>query len=166
MARTATIEPQTTINSEDLQRELAVQRGLSENSPINIIMANTDLVITYMNPASAKTLKTLEHLLPYPVDQIVGKSIDVFHKNPAHQRRLLANPRNLPHRATIALGPEKLDLLVSPVYDENNTYLGPMVTWEVVTEKLKLAGAAAEKSAIVENAPINIMLANLDGVIT
>ncbi|MEX2185654.1 MAG: methyl-accepting chemotaxis protein [Pirellulales bacterium] len=166
MTRTASVEPQSTADAAAIRNELAVQRGLSENSPVNIIMANPDLVITYVNPSSVKTLKTLEHLLPCPADQIVGKSVDIFHKNPSHQRKLLSNPRNLPHRATIALGSEKLDLLVSPVYDEQNMYLGPMVTWEVVTEKLKLAGAAAEKSAIVENAPINIMLANLDGAIT
>lgn len=121
---------------EQLQRDLAVNRAMADNSPINIIMANTDLTITYVNPASVKTLKTLSHLLPCRVEEITGKSIDIFHKNPSHQRKLLANERNLPHRAVIELGPEKLDLLVSPVYDGNNKYLGPMVTWEVVTDKL------------------------------
>jgi methyl-accepting chemotaxis protein len=61
--------------------------------------------------------------------------VDIFHKRPEYQRRLLADPRNLPHRATISLGDEKLDLLVSPIYDDNKQYLGPMVTWEVVTAK-------------------------------
>jgi len=148
-----------------LENDLAVARSLSDNSPINIMMANTDLVITYVNPASRQTLKSIEHLLPVKVDQILGQSIDIFHKNPAHQRKLLANERNLPHRAIIEVGDEKLDLLVSGTYDQNGKYLGPMVTWEVVTQKLKLQKAAAEKSAIVENAPINIMLADLDGKI-
>ncbi|MEX2185653.1 MAG: PAS domain-containing methyl-accepting chemotaxis protein [Pirellulales bacterium] len=165
MAQT-TATPETNVELQETERQLTIARGLNENSPINIIVANTDLVITYVNPASVKTLRTLERLLPVPVDKIVGQSIDIFHKSPEHQRRLLANPKNLPHRATISLGAEKLDLLVSAVYDEKNNFLGPMVTWEVVTEKLKLEHAAAEKSAIVENAPINIMLANRDGIIT
>jgi methyl-accepting chemotaxis protein len=148
-----------------LQRELAISKSLSDNSPINIILANTDLVITYVNPSSAKTLKTLEHLLPCKVEQIVGKSVDIFHKDPKYQRKILANDRNLPHRAIIELGDDKLDLLVSPTYDSQGTYLGPMVTWEVVTQKLHLERAAAEKTAIVENAPINIMLADTDGKI-
>ena len=29
-----------------LQRELSISKSLSDNSPINIILANTDLVIT------------------------------------------------------------------------------------------------------------------------
>ena len=40
--------------------------------------------------------------------------------------------------------------------------LGPMVTWEVVTKKLQLEQQAAEKNALVENAPINIILADTD----
>src|SRR5262249_44791758 len=64
------------------------------------------------------------------VDKMVGTSIDVFHKNPAHQRRLLADPRNLPHRATIRVGPEKLNLLVTAMTDGGGKYLGPMLTWE------------------------------------
>jgi methyl-accepting chemotaxis protein len=149
-----------------LQAELTVSKSMSENSPVNIIMADRDLKITYLNPSSARTLKTLEHLLPVKVEEIVGKSVDIFHKVPEHQRRILSNPKNLPHRAVIQVGPEKLDLLVSAVTDEKGEYLGPMVTWEVVTEKLKLERVAAEKSAIVENAPINIMLADLDLNIT
>jgi methyl-accepting chemotaxis protein len=137
MTRTATAAPETATEPAALERELAIQRGLSENSPINIILANTDLVITYLNPASVNTLKTLEHLLPCAVGEIVGKSIDVFHRNPSHQRKLLGDPRNLPHRAMIALGDETLDLLVSPVYDDNKEYLGPMVTWDVATERLR-----------------------------
>lgn len=133
----ATASEDLNVELQDTVRQLTIARGMNENSPINIIVANTDLVITYVNPASVNTLRKLQHLLPIPVDKIVGQSVDIFHKRPEHQRQLLGNPRNLPHRATIALGAEKLDLLVSPIYDEKNQYVGPMVTWEIVTEKLR-----------------------------
>jgi len=138
MTNTASPSAEMSNDVATLQRELTISKSLSENSPINIILANTDLEITYVNPSSVKTLKTIEHLLPCKVEQIVGKSVDIFHKNPAHQRKILANDRNLPHRAIIELGNEKLDLLVSPTYDARGTYLGPMVTWEVVTERLRV----------------------------
>lgn len=108
-----------------------------ENAPINIMLADRNFKLIYMNPASANTLKSVEHLLPVRVDQIVGQSIDIFHKNPAHQRRLLSDPRNLPHRAQIQLGPETLDLLVTGIF-ERGEYSGCMVTWELVTKKLEL----------------------------
>ncbi len=135
-AATATLEPSQDL--QPIQRELAIAKAMSENSPINIITADKSLRITYLNPSSRRTLESLEHLLPVAVDDIVGQSVDVFHKNPSHQRKLLSNPKNLPRKAVIQLGDEQLELLVSPMYDTTGEYLGPMVTWDIVTERLKL----------------------------
>lgn len=124
--------------TKKLEAEQARMQSMMENSPFNIMFADSDLVLQYLNPASAKTLKTLEEYLPVPVDQLVGQCIDVFHKNPQHQRNLLGDPRNLPHSAQIQLGPEVLDLNVSAIYDQEKNYMGTMVNWSVVTEQLKL----------------------------
>lgn len=150
---------------EQLEAELVIQRAMVENSPTNIILADENFIITYVNPASQKTLRQIESYLPCRADEVLGQSIDIFHRDPSVQRRILGDPRNLPHKAIIPIGPEKASLLVSPVYDNNGRYIGPMITWELVTEKLKNEAEAAEKSAIVENAPINIMLANREGKI-
>ena len=127
---------------EATNSELTLSKSMSENSPINILVANLDLEITYANPSSVSTLKTLEHLLPVKANDLIGQNIDIFHKDPSFQRKLLGNDRNLPHNAVIEVGDEKLDLLVSASYDEQGTYLGPMVTWSVVTEKLKTCATA------------------------
>ncbi len=121
----------------ELQRELAIAKTLADNCPVNIMVADRSLRITYLNAASRRTLQSIEHLLPVPVDEIVGQSIDLFHKNPAHQRKLLSNPRNLPHHTVIQLGDELLELSVNAVYDRGE-YIGAMVTWELATEKLRL----------------------------
>ncbi len=144
----------------------AEKTALVENAPVNILLADTDLILRYVNPSSAKTLKTLEHLLPCKVEELVGQNIDVFLKNPSYQRGILADYKSLPRRANIAIGDDTLDLLVSPTYDDKGDYAGPMVTWEVVTEKLQMEKEAAEKTALVENAPVNILLVNTDGIIT
>lgn len=112
-------------------------KQMFDNLPINILLANTEGNIIDMNPASDKTLRSIQHLLPVAVDKIIGGSYDVFHKDPSHQRKLLADPRNLPHTTIIDVGEEKLDLLVSPLFDSNNNYTGPMVTWSVITEQIK-----------------------------
>ena len=114
-------------------------QNMMENIPVNVLMANRDFELVYMNPASKKTLKTIEHLLPRPVDQLVGQKIDIFHKSPEHQRRMLSNSANLPHRARIKLGEHTLDLLVSAIKDSTGNYVGPMVTWSVITEQVKMA---------------------------
>jgi len=118
--------------------EAARIQSMMEQAPINVMFAGPDFKINYANPSSIKTLKTLEGLLPIKADQLIGQSIDIFHKDPSHQRKLLADPKNLPHRTNIQVGPETLDLLVSPIYDLQKNYLGAMVTWEVITQKLRL----------------------------
>ena len=39
---------------QQLRQELAISQAISENSPINILRCNTDLIIEYVNPASCK----------------------------------------------------------------------------------------------------------------
>ncbi|MBT5633550.1 MAG: methyl-accepting chemotaxis protein [Nitrospina sp.] len=137
--------------------------SMMENAPVNVIYADKDsFEITYVNPASIKTLKTIEQYLPIPVDKLMGQCIDIFHKNPAHQRKLLSDPANLPHQASIQVGPEILDLLVSPIYDENKNYLGPMVTWDVITQKLKTENEVARVNSMMENAPVNVIFADVE----
>ncbi len=119
-------------------------RNMMENAPVNVIFADRDLVIRYLNPTSLKTLKSIEQFLPVKADQLLGQTIDVFHKHPEHQRKLLADPKNLPHKAVIQVGPEKLDLLVSAIRDTKGNYVGPMLTWEVITEKLATEERARE----------------------
>ena len=127
-----------------LDAEMSRVNSMMENLPINVMFADRDLKIQYLNPASARTLKTLEQYLPVKVDQMRGQAIDIFHKNPAHQRQLLADPKNLPVQTTIQVGPEQLDLLVSPIFDNNRQYVGTMVTWSVITEKLATERRAHE----------------------
>jgi len=110
--------------------------AIVENVPVNVMLSNTEGIITYMNPASEKTLRSIESQLPVKVDMIVGRSYDVFHKAPAHQRRLLADPKNLPHTANIVVGKDTLRLAASAVYDSAGKYSGPMVVWEVITDRL------------------------------
>ncbi|MBC8286126.1 MAG: methyl-accepting chemotaxis protein [Nitrospinae bacterium] len=144
------------------EKEVARVTSMMENSPTNMIYANKDFQVQYMNPASLTTLQGLEQYLPVKAETIVGQSIDIFHKNPAHQRKILSDPNNLPHQANIQLGPETLDLLVSPIFDADKNYLGPMVTWEVVTEKLKLEGEMDRVTSMMENSPTNMIYANKD----
>jgi methyl-accepting chemotaxis protein len=117
---------------------------LVQNATVRVIVADRNLRIIYMNPASFATLRELEHLLPCAVDDVIGQSIDIFHKAPDYQRQILMNPKNLPHRAKIRLGPETLDLNVSALYDAAGTYVGPMVNWERITEKQRLEEQQAD----------------------
>ncbi len=129
-----------------------------ESMPIGVMMADPETFeIKYMNPYSKNTLKTLEAHLPVKVDDMIGQCIDVFHKNPEHQRKILGDRNNLPHSAQINVGPEILELLATPINDKEGKYMGPMLTWSVVTEKVKADADAARLLQMVDNMPINVM---------
>ncbi|HEY6878676.1 MAG TPA: methyl-accepting chemotaxis protein [Polyangiales bacterium] len=144
--------------------------SMLENAPVNIICADRELRIRYFNQASKRTLGSIERHLPVRVDQMVGQSIDIFHKNPEVQRRILSDVRNLPHRAIISLGPERLDLLVSAMRDAEGNYVGPMLTWDVVTERLlneervKKATEEAEQEAKHSRHTIDAMATVVEAV--
>jgi methyl-accepting chemotaxis protein len=121
-----------------------------EEMPINMMTADIEeFKINYINKASRTTLKQIENLLPVKADEIVGSCIDIFHKNPSDQRRLLGDPSNLPHHAVIELGEEKLDLNVNAVFNKAGDYVGPVLTWSVVTESINLATSVKESVEVV-----------------
>ena len=129
------------------QLDMIRQARMLENAPTSMMFADRDLNIRYMNPATLKLLKRIEAYLPCKAEEMMGRSIDIFHRDPSHQRRLLADPKNLPHRALIRVGPEQADLLVSAIMDKSGNYLGPMLTWDIVTEKLQAEAREAEMAA-------------------
>ena len=150
----------------ELEHQVARVTSMMENSPTNMMFADRDFVITYMNPASLNTLRGLQQYLPVSVDKVVGSSLDIFHKNPVYQRGILADTGQLPRRANIQVGPETLDLFVSPILDSDGNYIGAMATWEVITEKLALEVEIARITSMMENSPLNIMFADKDFTIT
>ncbi|MCB1591458.1 MAG: chemotaxis protein [Alphaproteobacteria bacterium] len=123
-----------------------------DNMPINIMMADPQtLEVNFINKTSVDTLRGIEHLLPVKADQVLGTCIDRFHKDPSHQRRILADPKNLPYRSKIGLGSETLDLNVAAILDKSGYYIGPMVSWSVITAQEALSKNMIEVSDLVTN---------------
>jgi methyl-accepting chemotaxis protein len=138
-------------------------RQMVEDMPINVMVCDLKTFnVTYANKASLTAVKQLEDILEIEADKLVGTCIDVFHKNPKHQRKLLADPNNLPHKALIQVGPETLDLLVTAIYDDKGAYTSAMLTWAVVTEKVKMDAQAAQLTQMVEGMPVGVMMCDTE----
>src|ERR1039458_438537 len=118
--------------------------------PCNAMFCDRELVLRYLNRASRKALLTLQQYLPVPVDKIVGKSIHIFHKSPANIDRILGAKQHqgihqLPHKATIPLGPLKLYIEAEPMIDQRGEFIGTVVLWCVSTQgKIEALRAAQE----------------------
>ncbi len=140
-------------------------RAMVDDMPINVMTCDLeDFKINYANQATIETLRSIEHVLPVKADEIVGTCIDVFHKNPGHQRVMLADPSNLPHHATIEIGGEILDLHVSAIHDAQGNYIAPMVTWSVVTEKIRREEEVAIQQQMLDQMPVNVMMCELENL--
>ena len=104
--------------------------------PTNVLVLDpTTAAITYANKRSVETLNALRQHLPSVVDpnRMVGQSMDVFHKNPHHQRSIVGDPSRLPWRTKIKLGPKTLDLHVSAVHAANGEYIAAVLSWADVS---------------------------------
>ena len=127
-------------------------RQMVDTMPINVMTVDVETFeINYANKKSLETLRPLEGHMPVRADQLVGQCIDLFHQNPSYQRGLLANPENLPHRAKIKVGPETLSITVSAITDNDGTYLGPMMAWDVVTGQVRMAEQVTEVVNLVSS---------------
>ena len=123
-----------------------------------VMFVDRDLKVTYMNDGSRKLFAdNLEHFHKlWPTldpDKMHGVCIDMFHKDPSHQRRMLADPSRLPHKAQIQVGPMTIALYIYANVDAKGRYVGCMLEWADVTaaNANAAANAAINKSqAVIE----------------
>lgn len=117
----------------------------------NVMLADPNLNITYLNPAVRELLLAAEadlrsDLPNFSVDRLVGANIDVFHKNPSHQRNMLATLTK-PHEATIRVGGRAFDLLVTPLL-QGGKRAGFVVEWADASHRLASEDFASQIAAI------------------
>lgn len=120
------------------QAGLRVQRA-TETLSSSVMMVDRDLNITYVNASTKALLKGIApeiRLLwsDFDPDRIVGTCIDRFHKDPSHQRRLLADPSRMPYETDIRVGGLIIHLCVNATYDEAGAHVGNSLEWANVTD--------------------------------
>ncbi|MCB9831048.1 MAG: PAS domain-containing protein [Planctomycetes bacterium] len=150
------------------ESEVARIRSAIDRSSSAIMMIDRDLEITYANDSTYRLVKenlpTFEDAFP-KVDfggDLVGVCIDVFHENPAYQRRLLADPANLPHTADIKIGDLRFQINVSPIIDETGSYVGNNLEWSNVTELRRQESEVARMMSALEGSQTALMMCNSD----
>jgi methyl-accepting chemotaxis protein len=121
---------------KEREKELHRIMAMIESAPLNILYADRDLNIRYLNPAFRRTFTAFEKWMPIMIDQLDGRSLASFHNEFSRIRYELLDPARLPWHGQIAFGPETLSVLISPIRDGTGEFIGTMATMEVITEKL------------------------------
>ncbi|RXQ98411.1 Cache 3/Cache 2 fusion domain-containing protein, partial [Pseudoxanthomonas composti] len=84
----------------------------------NVMIADAERNIVFVNRPLQQMLSRVEaelrrDLPQFSAQDLLGKSIDIFHKRPEHQARMLAELRTT-HRAQITVGGRIMRLIISP----------------------------------------------------
>jgi diguanylate cyclase (GGDEF)-like protein len=109
-----------------------------DDMPVAVMTVDPDtLKVNYANETSKALIRQIEHLLPFEADDLIGTPIAIFHSHLEARQRILANPANLPHHARVQFGPEVLDLKISAIVSRDGGYLGPMLSWALVTKEIE-----------------------------
>lgn len=108
----------------------------------NMMIADPNNNIIYMNGAVQKMMKNAEpelqkELPHFEADKLEGVNIDVFHKNPSHQRNLLAGLKET-YSADIKVSSLTLRVIATPIYNDNNKRLGTAVEWIDRTQEVAI----------------------------
>ncbi len=153
------------------QREVARLKSAVEGSGTAMVTIDRDFNITTINPASYRLFNAhLEKFrAQYPgfsPDNLIGANIDQFHTKPSVQRKLLADPKNLPHRADIKVVDLLFELNVSAMYSESGEYIGNALEWKDVTRSRDRAQRATALESMIEGAATNLMMCDRDLHIT
>ncbi len=99
----------------------------------NVMIADKDYHILYMNGTMTAMMQRneaeLRKVLPqFDARTLIGCNIDVFHKNPSHQRGILAG-LNTAYNAQITVGTLTFSLVANPIVDTQGNRVGTVVEW-------------------------------------
>ncbi|MFO1226444.1 methyl-accepting chemotaxis protein [Roseateles sp.] len=156
----------TVVEWKDITAELAAQEReqalAAENARVkqaldtcstNVMIAGADGHIVYMNHSVTQMMQrneaNLRTALPqFDARRLIGANFDTFHRNPAHQRNLLANLKG-EYKTEIQVSGLTFSLVANPIVDAQGERLGTVVEWKDRTAEV---AAEHEINQIVEGA--------------
>jgi methyl-accepting chemotaxis protein len=110
-----------------------------DNVTANVMVADQDLRIVYMNRTVRQMMTQAQSdirrdLPDFDVERLMGANIDVFHRNPAHQRAMIPALTGT-FKSALKVGGRSMQIIANPVRGENGERLGTVVEWADQTEE-------------------------------
>jgi methyl-accepting chemotaxis protein len=126
-----------------------------DNANSCVMVADMDGVIRYQNKSMNDLMQSSEEGFKkawprFSASGLIGSTFDRYHKNPSHQRSLLATLRS-EHRAELKLGHLRVRLTVNPIFDETGQRLGSVIE---CLDRTAEANAETELGAVVDAAAV------------
>lgn len=120
---------------------LRIKQAL-DNVTSSVMVANNNLEIIYMNNTVRQLFQNAEHdirlqLPEFSASKLLGTNVDSFHKNPTHQRTVLANLHTT-LSSKLVVGGRHLDIVANPVMTDTGDKIGVVVEWVDRTNEVKI----------------------------
>jgi methyl-accepting chemotaxis protein len=130
----------------------------------NVMVADENYNIVYMNNTMLAMMQANEaelrkELPALDTKNLIGTCIDVFHKNPAHQRGIL-DKLTTTVRTTIKIAGLTFDLVVTPTMDKNGKRAGTVVEWQDVTKIRAIEETAFRVKSALDGCATNMMVSD------
>ncbi len=138
------------------ERKQAIQNSrikqALDKAGANVIVTGPEFTIDYMNNSMVDMFKTAESQLRqdlpnFDANDLYGKPMDVFHKNPVYQRQLMDNLKE-PHTADVVVGGINFRIVTTPIIDASGDKIGTIMEWEDRTEAIRQEEEAVENARI------------------
>ena len=120
----------------------------------NVMIADADYRIFYINQKAKALMQDAEadfrkDLPNFRANELIGTCIDVFHKQPFHQRRLLDGLKGSFRSKDMTIGGRVMGVIANPVISADGTRIATVVEWIDRTEEARVE---TEVQSIVESA--------------
>ncbi len=124
--------------------EIALVRSIANDSTrvkfgldhvdTSMMIADLERRIVFVNKAGIKMFRLAQddirkELPEFDANSLLGASIDLFHKNPAHQAQLLDRLRTS-HKAVFNIGGLSLAMNASAIFNDAGEHVGTRVEWK------------------------------------
>ena len=137
------IERERVVAAENLRIRIAL-----DNVSTGVMIADNARTIIYANKAVVGVLRGAQdeirkQLPAFDAEKMLGVNIDSFHKNPAHQAKLLSEFTQT-YIANLVIGERHMTVAANPVIDPDGQRLGAVAEWSDRTQEVRAEAALKE----------------------
>jgi methyl-accepting chemotaxis protein len=128
----------------DAERKAAAENGrlraALDKTSASVMVADDGFEIVYLNEAARRLFDSAQNALrrdlpSFDAARLRGASIDMVSKNPAEQRRMLAELRGA-HVETERFGDRVMAITANPVSDDSGKWMGTVLEWVDRTQEV------------------------------
>ncbi|MEM1349227.1 MAG: methyl-accepting chemotaxis protein, partial [Myxococcota bacterium] len=155
-------------SKEELREEAEFFKSIVETANTGYIFADRDRIIQYANSSILELLARYQsvfaqHYGHFDPTSVLGQCIDIFHRDPSHQKRLLEDPSSMPFETAVQIDGMRWMFRAMPVYGSDGEHIGTAMEITDDTERISYSREVDGVIAAIERGELGHR-ASLEGI--